>query len=409
VTFQGKFSADATIAPVSRGDWRALWLVVAILALAMVGQDLAQTRWDGSLSIGGHALWGRDFVNVYTAGKLTLQHRLDILYDVGAYRGYQGALFHGGLEWHNYSYPPVTLLYAWAFALLPYPLALASWLVGTGAFFAWAARPYLREAGLPWWMAVVAPASLVNLWAGHYGFLIGGLWLAAWHHLPRRPVLAGILIGLMVVKPHLAALLPLVLLWRREWKAFAAAAATTAVLAGLSLILFGPQLWLVYLTRTTMVQASMVEQVGTFFILMMPTVAPSLAMIGLPAAVGLAVQAVVALTAVALLLAKLPRDAHRAGLATAAITFLVLPYAFTYDMTVVGLGGLILFRDASQKPETGRYRLAAALTALVPMTTLYFNYLGWPLSPVLLAFEAAVLLGVARRSTEFSLQRGAIA
>ena len=119
-----------------------------LLGLAMVGQDLYLTRWDGSLSIDGHALWGRDFVNVYTAGKLTLQHRLGILYDVDAYRAYQGVLFHGGLEWHNYSYPPATLLYAWIFALLPYPLALAFWLAGTGAFFAWAAKPYLREAGL---------------------------------------------------------------------------------------------------------------------------------------------------------------------------------------------------------------------------------------------------------------------
>ncbi len=164
---------------------------------------------------------GRDFVNVYTSGALTLNHRLDILYDVDAYRAYQLGLFHQSLHDHNYSYPPVTLLYTWVFALLPYPLALVAWLGGTGALFVRAARPYLARAGLSAWLALIAPASIVNLWAGHYGFLVGALWLAAWHHLPRRPVLAGVLIGLMVVKPHLAVLAPLVLLRRGEWRAIA--------------------------------------------------------------------------------------------------------------------------------------------------------------------------------------------
>ena len=38
------------------------------------------------------------------------------------------ALFDGALRAHNYSYPPPTLLYTWAFGLLPYPVAFLSWL-----------------------------------------------------------------------------------------------------------------------------------------------------------------------------------------------------------------------------------------------------------------------------------------
>ena len=127
------------------------------------------------------------------------------------------------------------------------------WLGGTAPFL-WAARPYLRGAGLPAWVAILAPASIVNAWAGHYGFLIGGLWLAAFHILPRRPVLAGILIGCMIVKPHLAILAPIVFLYRREWRAFAAAACTVAALVGLSILVFGLDLWIVYLTKTALVQ-----------------------------------------------------------------------------------------------------------------------------------------------------------
>ena len=336
--------------------WRIFWALAGAMFAFVIARDVAQTRWsDGSIA--GVALWGRDFVNVWTSGALTLRHQLSILYDVDAYRAFQTGLLGDGVKWHNYSYPPVTLLYTWLFALLPYPAALAVWLGGTGAFFARAARPYMREASLPAWIALAAPACLMNLWTGHYGFLIGGLWLSAFHLLPRRPAAAGALIGLMVVKPHLALLLPLVLLARREYRAFAAAAATVVGLVALSVLLFGWQSWVTYLTGTARLQASMVGDVGTFFITMMPTLTPALATLGVPLAVAGAAQAVVALGAVALLLKRLPQDHHRAALATATATFLVLPYAFAYDMTVAGLGGLILFRDSLAGPHRPSWRL----------------------------------------------------
>lgn len=375
-----------------RPAWRVLWMLTLGIGLFLYGRDLIQTRWPGDFSIGGVALWGRDFVNVYTSGALALHHRLDILYDVQAYRTFQLGLFHQSLHDHNYSYPPVTLLYTWVFALMPYPLALVAWLGGTGALFVRAARPYLAKAGLSAWLALVAPASIVNLWAGHYGFLVGALWLFAWHHLPKRPVLAGVLIGLMVVKPHLAVLAPLVLLRRGEWRAIAAAAATVAVLVGLSALLFGTDLWVTYLTRTATAQAGMVDDVQTFFATMMPTVTTALAILHVPTFAALAAQGAVALAAIFVLLKYLPKDSERAGLAAATATFLVLPYAFAYDMTVAGLAGLILLQE-SLDDRRAWLVLAAALAAFLPMAVMWLNPAHLPIAPLLLAFQVAVLIG----------------
>jgi hypothetical protein len=375
-----------------RPAWRVLWMLTLGIGLFLYGRDFLQTRWPGDFSIGGVALWGRDFVNVYTSGALTLHHRLDILYDVEAYRAYQLGLFHQSLHDHNYSYPPVTLLYTWLFALLPYPLALVAWLGGTGALFVRAARPYLARAGLSPWLALIAPASIVNLWAGHYGFLVGALWLFAWHHLPKRPVLAGVLIGLMVVKPHLAVLAPLVLLRRGEWRAIAAAAATVALLVGLSALLFGPDLWVTYLTRTATAQVGMVDDVQTFFATMMPTVTTALAILRVPTVAALAAQGVVALLAILILLKYLPKDSERAGLAAATATFLVLPYAFAYDMTVAGLAGVILLKE-SLGDRRAWFVLAAALAAFLPMAVMWLNPAHLPIAPLLLAFQLAILLG----------------
>jgi hypothetical protein len=391
------FQSDFAVAQPTRPQtdfWRPFWILAALIAVQILARDLALTRWSGDRSIGDVAQWGRDFVNVYTSGSLVLGHRLDILYNIHAYQAYQLQLFHSGLKWHNYSYPPVTLLYTWVFALLPYPVAWLTWLGGTGALFVAAARPYFERARLPVWLAVLAPASIINIWAGHYGFLVGALWLGAWHLLPRRPVLAGMLIGLMIIKPHLAILAPLVLARRGEWKAIGAAAATVAALVGLSLILFGPGLWTTYLTDTVKVQAVMVHQTDAFFITMMPTVTPSLALLGFSLRMATILQILVALVVVGLLLWKLPKDSREAGLATATATFLVLPYAFVYDMTVAGLAGLLLFRRAVAEDARASFTFLCGMAALVPMTILYFNYYGYPVSPPLIALQLLAGLGL---------------
>lgn len=374
------------------GAWEAFWICALVFAVALFARDVANTQ-DG-LSIGGDALWGRDFVNVYTSGTLVLQGRLDILYDVGAYQAFQAELFDGGLRFHLFSYPPVALLYGWLFALLPYPLAWLLWVAGTGALFTLAARPYLREAGLPPWLAIVAPASVVNVWAGHYGFVIGALWLGAWHLLGRRPVLAGVLIGLMFVKPHLAVLMPIVLLWRRQWTAFFAAAATVLGLLGLSAALFGVDLWVVYVTQVAAAHAAMVDDVGTFFLTLMPTLTPALAMLGVPTLAAAMAQGLVALAAIFLLLRHMPQDDHRAALATATATFLVLPYAFAYDMTVAGLAGLILLREGLGRRSTA-FLLLAGFAAILPLAVMYLNRAGVPAAPLLIAWQLAGLLALA--------------
>lgn len=382
-------SSDSALPPTA--GWRLAWIFIGFCALMLFVRDLAVTRFsDGSIA--DVALWGRDFVNVYTSGALANAGRLDILYDVPAYQAFQLELFSAPLAMHNYSYPPVTLFYTWALALLPYPLALIAWLGGTGALFWAAARPYLAKVGLPAWVALIAPASIVNLWAGHYGFLIGAIWLGAWTLLPRRPVLAGILLGCLVVKPHLALLVPLVLLVRRDWTAFAAAAATAIGLVGLSALLFGPEIWITYLGKTAMYQAAMVDDVGAFFLTMMPTATPALCMLGLPASAALVVQGAIALWAVILLVRNLPADSQRAGLATATATFLVLPYAFSYDMTVAGLAGLIMFRQVAGGRPDQLYALYAA-AAVLPMALMYLNLALLPLAPLLLAFQLLALVG----------------
>src|SRR3546814_13016518 len=82
-----------------------------------------------------------------------------------------------------------------------------------------------------------------NIWAGHYGFLVGALSLYGWRWLDTHPRRAGIIFGIMTIKPHLGVLVALVLLLRRDWTAIGWEAATTSALALVTGNLFGFGLW----------------------------------------------------------------------------------------------------------------------------------------------------------------------
>jgi len=169
--------------------WLLLTALGSVPSIQLFAQDWAGHR--GTYLISGH-VWGRDFVNVWTGGRLVLEGRSPMIYAVADYVAYLRSLV-GPVEPHYYSYPPSSLFLAAPFGLLPYSVAFAIWIGGTLALFLWAARPYIRiTPGFPILLAAITPAALINIWAGHYGFLIGALWLACFARIERQPTGAGI-------------------------------------------------------------------------------------------------------------------------------------------------------------------------------------------------------------------------
>ena len=365
------------------------WTIALLLACSFFAADLRYAFVHDSLQASPGTLLGRDFVNLFSGGRLLLEGQLAIIYDLAAYQAWQNQAFDGAVLAHNYSYSPVSFLYAWLFAPAGYGLSYLLWMGLTGTFFLLAARPYLREASLPLWSALLIPAAAVNVWAGHYGFLFGALLLSAWRLMEDRPRAAGVLVGLMIVKPHLALLMPLAMIRRGAWLAVSYAALTVLSLVVLSGALFGWSYWSTWLVETSSLQASMLDETGAFFLRMMPTALPSLRLAGLdPATAGL-IQAIIGLAAAAALWSRMPRDPMRAGLATATATFLLLPYGFNYDMTVVGIAALIgLHRDGG--PSLNRF--VAALAFLLPLLVVSLNNLGIPAGPPVLALLLAMQL-----------------
>lgn len=171
--------------------------------------------------------------NLYS---LTLQHELFV-------RLRPDQVFHTG-EWFI-SPPP----YAWLIApLVPLgPEAITYVWLGLllGALLAawWIAAPDAGARKALWLLGALAWYPLVYSVGLVQPDLILVLIVAAawWLSRARRPYAAGAVLGLAVIKPQLALVLPLVLLAAGRWRLVAACAAVAVVFAALSLLAIGPQ------------------------------------------------------------------------------------------------------------------------------------------------------------------------
>ncbi len=110
----------------------------------------------------------------------------------------------------GFHYPPMYLLVVMPLALLPYAWSLIIWTVANFAAYLgvmWKVDPE-REA---LWLAVAFPGALVNLTNGQNGFLTLALLGTALLTVERRPIVAGVLFGLMSYKPQYGILVPIFL------------------------------------------------------------------------------------------------------------------------------------------------------------------------------------------------------
>jgi alpha-1,2-mannosyltransferase len=338
-------------------------------------------------------VWGRDFINVWTGAKLIAVRDYATLYTPQAFSAFQESIF-GTLDLHVYSYPPTAFPIASFFSLLPYPIAVALWLVGTGGLFLWAARSWWPHCGGPFWLAILTPAALLNLWIGNYGFVFGAIFLLAFRRLDDRPVLAGAVIGLFAMKPQLAVLIPLALLIRRDWRAIFSAAASTGAMILASGLIYGWSAWAEFLTRATGKQVSVIDAHGAFFGKMSASAATAILDLGgdwTAAIIGQALLATLGIALVAIAAWRRVRT-DQLALLLATCTFLVLPYSINYDLVVVCIGAWVVMTNSDNAPVD---RGLATLGFIAPQVGLLLAMFHLPVTSLMLAGLAIAQFRVA--------------
>ncbi len=279
---------------------------------------------------------GTDFSSFYTASRLALDGRPMAAWDVSAHQLMQRDMFGPAAPYYAFFYPPPFLLAVLPLALLPYAWALAAWVAATFALWWATIRPLLPErwAILP---LLAFPAVFVNASHGQNGFLTAALLGAAALALGRRPVLAGLCIGLLAIKPHLGLAIPVALLAARRWAAFWGAAAGVALVGLAALAVFGTGAWQAFLANAALARETM--EAGLVAPEKMVSVFAAVRLLGGDPALAYAVQAVAAICVLVLLerwLRRRPGGVAEIA-AVAAATPLVSPFLLDYDLMVLGL------------------------------------------------------------------------
>jgi hypothetical protein len=287
---------------------------------------------------------GTDFSNIYTAGQAALKGNAASVFDVKTQWHNEQALFGATTPVYGWHYPPFFLLVAAPLALLPYQAALIVWQLATLILYLWALKALLRKSAVPQWadgqawlpLALGFTAVFVNLTHGHNGFLTAALFAGGLANLNTRPLVAGLLFGLLAYKPQFGMLIPLALSAGQYWRSFAAAAITILFLASAVTLWCGPSIWPAFLagshfTRTVILEqgATGFEKIQTFF--------SQVRLLGGPVALAYAAQGIAFLFSAAMVwwAWRKPLLFGARGAILCLATLFATPYALDYDLMLL--------------------------------------------------------------------------
>jgi hypothetical protein len=430
------------------GDWLTLarmrlW-ALAVLAASAGGLLYLVATSDGLMDYQDRPL-GTDFSNVYAAGTYVLEGKPAAPFDPRLQHAREREIFGEKTPFYGWHYPPFFLWLAAVLALMPYQLALVVWQAATLVLYLLSIRALIASgssapsplrgegrgegvshsrlnadphpAGLqpadlsptgrggarPWLLLALAyPAVFVNLGHGHNGFLTAALIGVALVHLDTRPVLAGILFGLLAYKPQFGIMIPLVLIATGRWRTVLAAGATVALLTLAATLAFGTETWRAFFTFAEYTRVHVLEtgETGWHKIQSVFSVAR---MWGAPIPLAYAVQGVVTIV-VAGALVWLWRSPASFALKAAALclaAILATPYSLDYDLMVLAPAIAFLALDGLARGFSRYEKTALAFLWVVPLfargvaqaTFIPFGVIAMLMMFALIMRKAAVTIG----------------
>jgi hypothetical protein len=396
------------------GDWltaeRVRLVAVALLLASVAGFLFLVVTSHGYIDRQGRPL-GTDFANVYAAGTYVNDHNADAAFDPEQQFAREKTIFGDDTQFYGWHYPPFFLFVAAPLAWMPYGLALAAWQAVTLALYllmiraiiiasfrgARSAIPESINTALPeqaqsksrwtrwlwipdsrfvasgmtgFWLllALAYPAVLINIGHGQNGFLTAALLGGALILLDRRPLAAGVLLGLLAYKPQYGVFFPVVLAVSGRWRSFAAAAVTVVLLTIATTLTFGPSVWQAFLASTHFTRTVVLEQGNTGWYKIQSIFAWA-RMWGAPIPLAYALQGI-ALLSIGAALTWLWRSPAPYSLKAAALclgTILATPYSFDYDMMVLAPAIAFLAVDGFMRGFAAWEKTMLAALWLVPL------------------------------------------
>ncbi len=346
--------------------YSALLLVSSVFAPAISGAL-------GLYDLASDAYW-TDFLAFYTGGLLLNKDRPSDLYDGVAQKAEQTRLGAPEGDLLPYLYPPV---YAWLmkpWAALPYPVAFALWRAVSMACYTlvlWLTCKglHLRLTRDILLVGTAYPPVYFNLLIGQNAIWFLLVYALAFCLMTRkRDLLAGVVLGLGMMKPQLFWLVPLMLIAQRRWKPLAGFSIMGMALALSSLSIVGLEGIREYVaffntpfyTLAASMQASKMQSLPQFLTAIFGGRIGQLALAGL-----------VSIPIILLSWNASARDKSPETLFLVSIPGAILgaPQAFNYDLVLLVLPALIIYPRLSKMAGRARVRVVLAALFWAPLLT----------------------------------------
>jgi Glycosyltransferase family 87 len=203
----------------------------------------------GSIGL-NHIAPGTDWMVFYGAVRSALAGHLQLIMNGDDLTAYLNRSFADWLsvplEFRPWFYPPSFLVLLLPFAPLGLVGSYVAFQVASGGFLAAALDKGAADPACSRYLiaaVLVSPAASINMVDGQCAFLVAALLVSGVRLLEARPILAGAVLGLLSFKPQFFLLVPVALLALDQWRSLIAAACSALVLAAISALIFGIDLW----------------------------------------------------------------------------------------------------------------------------------------------------------------------
>lgn len=336
---------------------------------------------------------GIDFSVFWTASHLVLHGHAAAVYDQTSFFRAEvellgGYMLHQPLPW---LYPPTMLLFIAPVALVPLLPAYILFFAGSLLCYAYAIqrlsglRTHLTAPRATALVVLAYSAVFASVAYGQNSILTAGIAALALHLIDRRPIVAGILIGLLAIKPQMAMVFPFVLIATRAWRPFVAAALTATLLAAAGIALTGTGALNGLAHALSIVRT--LHFVHPTYWFSSPTTFAALRLAGASIPVALAAQSAIALLAIVVAVAIWRRtpDMRLRGAALAIATLLTTPYLWHYELTWLGIAVFCLIAHGLENEWLPGDQIVIVLAWLLPLFELFNRMMKLPqIGPIVL-------------------------
>jgi hypothetical protein len=324
-----------------------------------------------------------DFDAFYIAGLMAERGQAVETYDAAAMMAAQHE-FSGTIDFMPWTYLPPYLLVVQMLAQLPIGFSfLAFFAVNFGVYLLVVRR--IAGSYLPGVLIAILPTLLTLTRTGQNGFLTAGLIGAFLLAFTERRRIAGVPLGIMIIKPHLAAAIALLALLDRRWSTIAISGGVVVASLVAATAAYGMAIWPAFLDGIG--DAGQFLAAGYYPLHRMSSIYTAALSMGGSPTVALAVHLAGALGAVGLLVRAYVRrwePRHLAATACVSSVF-ISPYNYDYDLAIIGIAIAFVLREILGK---------ARRAELVGLTLLAWAATGYGLA-VSSALFAANSVGVA--------------